>query len=118
VTFARPRASLYNAIISAQPDHVEALHRLGVLEAQRGRLDEGYRLISRALRIEPGSALAHFHAAIVLYGLKRLEEALSSYDRALALKPDYAEALVMDRVLAELAHWRQDSPRNMEAPRS
>ena len=26
-------------------------------------------------------------------GLKRLEEALASYDKALALKPDYAEAL-------------------------
>ena len=32
-------------------------------------------------------------AAILLSELKRLDEALASYDRALSLRPDYAEAL-------------------------
>ena len=32
-------------------------------------------------------------AAITLHELKRYDEALASYDRALSLRPDYAEAL-------------------------
>jgi tetratricopeptide (TPR) repeat protein len=30
-----------------------------------------------------------------LHGLKRFEEAMASYDRALKLQPDYAEALLL-----------------------
>src|SRR5262249_33731600 len=39
------------------------------------------------------SALAHNNRASVLQELNRLEEAVASYERAIALKPDYAEAL-------------------------
>ena len=39
------------------------------------------------------SRAAHSNHGIVLAALERNEEALASYERALALKPDYAEAL-------------------------
>ena len=34
-----------------------------------------------------------FTIVVTLHGLKRFEEALASYDRALKLRPDYADAL-------------------------
>jgi tetratricopeptide (TPR) repeat protein len=40
----------------------------------------------------PQSAPTHFNTANVLFKLKRYEEALASYDRALAIRPDFAEA--------------------------
>ena len=44
------------------------------------------------LRIDPKAASAHNNRGNALRELKRLDEALASYDEALALKPDYAEA--------------------------
>ena len=83
---------IYESIVSAHPDHFDALHLLGVARAQQGRLEEARRLIGRALLADPNFAPAHFHMGIVLQSLNLLEEALASYERALALRPDYAEA--------------------------
>src|SRR5438445_374360 len=43
--------------------------------------------------IKPDDADAFTNRGVVLQELKRLDEALASYDKALVLKPDYAEAL-------------------------
>ena len=43
------------------------------------------------------SAEAWSNRGNTLYRLKRFEEALASYDRALALRPDFAEALMKSR---------------------
>ena len=43
------------------------------------------------MKLNPQSALAHFNAANILFELKRYEEALGSYDRALAIEPDFAQ---------------------------
>jgi tetratricopeptide (TPR) repeat protein len=48
---------------------------------------ENFGLVSN-----PQSAPTHFNTANVLFKLKRYEEALASYDRALAIRPDFAEA--------------------------
>src|SRR6185437_14878935 len=43
--------------------------------------------------LKPDYAEAHSNRGTVLHDLHRFEEALASYDRALALRPDFAEAL-------------------------
>jgi tetratricopeptide (TPR) repeat protein len=45
------------------------------------------------LNLDPQSALAHFNTANASYELKRYEEALASYDRALTIQSNFAEAL-------------------------
>jgi tetratricopeptide (TPR) repeat protein len=60
------------------------------------------------LKLDPQSALAHFNTANVLYELKRYEEALASYDRVLAIQPDFAEALSnRGNVLYELKRYEE-----------
>jgi tetratricopeptide (TPR) repeat protein len=60
------------------------------------------------LKLDPQSALAHFNAANALYELKRYEEALASYDRALAIQPDFANALSnRGNVLLELKRYEE-----------
>jgi len=81
------------AILGAQPDHFDALHLFGVVEAQRGRFEEADRLLSRALRLNPRSAEAYSSHGNVLRARGHFEEALASYDRALAIQPDRAGVL-------------------------
>jgi predicted O-linked N-acetylglucosamine transferase (SPINDLY family) len=73
------------------PDAFDALHLLGVVEAQQGRLAEAHRLLDRALAINPRSAEAHSNRGNVLLALLRFEEACASYERALELRPDIAQ---------------------------
>ena len=49
----------YRMVLAKLPGHVGALHRLGLVRAQRGAPDEGVGLLRRALRREPTSAPAH-----------------------------------------------------------
>ena len=57
---------LYKLILRERPDQFDALHLLGVVEAQRGHPDKGARLIRDALRINPNSAEARFSRGNVL----------------------------------------------------
>jgi tetratricopeptide (TPR) repeat protein len=42
--------------------------------------------------VTPGYAGSHFNRGRALQALKRFDEAVASYDRAIALRPDYTEA--------------------------
>ena len=86
-------AASYRAVLAQAPEQVDALHMLGVLEAQRGNLTAAVDLIRRAIAIDPNNPAAHNNCGNALRDLKRTDEALASFDRALALKPDYAPAL-------------------------
>lgn len=83
---------LYKTILRAVPGQFDALHLLGVLNAERGSYGESDRLLKKALQINPGSPEALNSHANVLWSLKRFPEALASCERALGIKPGYAEA--------------------------
>lgn len=84
---------LYREIVDQSPEHVEALHFLGVIAYQQGRFNEADRLIARALAIRPDYPEALYDRANTLRELKRPDEALACYDKALSIRPDYVEAL-------------------------
>lgn len=84
---------IYRLILRAEPNQFDALHLLGVLEAQRGNHGEANRLLGRALNVNPRSVDALNNRANVLRTLGRNSEALASCDRALSIKPNFAEAL-------------------------
>jgi len=83
---------IYQAILTRDPAHFEALLHLGVLRLQQGRPQESFELTGKALGIEPRSAAAHSNLATALFGLRRHEEAIAAYEQALSIDPDYAEA--------------------------
>ena len=87
-------AQHYAAILRAQPNHFDALHRLGVVRAQQGRLADGLDNIKSALKLQPTNVEALSNLGLVLGSLGRLEEALASYDGALAIRPGFADALI------------------------
>ena len=60
------------------------------------------------MKSNPQTASTHFNTANVLFELQRYEEALASYDRALALQPDFAQALSnRGNVLFELQRYEE-----------
>lgn len=85
--------TLYRSVLAEAPDQFDALHLLGVVEAQKGGYENARALIARALATGFGTAQAWCNHGNVLQRLGRFEEALASYDRALALDPRSPEAL-------------------------
>jgi predicted O-linked N-acetylglucosamine transferase (SPINDLY family) len=79
---------LYRQILAADAANFAARHMLGVLCAQQNRLDEAEEILAAALAQNPGDAGALTNYGNVLSMLGRNAEAVASYDRALASRPD------------------------------
>src|ERR1700754_927514 len=93
----------YGDVLQVEPEHAEALHLLGVLYFQRGRMDDADAVLSRSVEQSP-SALALANHASVLVALGRREDALAQLDAALRINPAHPRALLLQAgVLMELA---------------
>ncbi|WP_459711132.1 tetratricopeptide repeat protein [Paraburkholderia sp. 2C] len=84
----------YRDVLLADPEHAEALHLLGVVHFQRGRLDEADEVLSRSIEQRP-SALALSNHASVLTSLGRREDALKRLDEALRINPAHPRAWLL-----------------------
>jgi predicted O-linked N-acetylglucosamine transferase (SPINDLY family) len=83
---------IYRQILSADPNHRDAWHLLGVVAYQVGNHQAGVECIQRALAYRPDWAEAHYNLGNAWRGQGKLDEAVACYQRALQLKPDYAKA--------------------------
>ena len=85
-------ASLYQEALDADPRNADALHLLSVIADARGEPTLAVALIGWALEIrEQISFLCNLGMALGHVG--RRGDVLDCYARALALRPDYPEAL-------------------------
>lgn len=84
--------AIFDAVLQADPNCVDALHFLGVLRHQQGRRDEAVDLIRRAIELNPDYADAHNNLGNILRIMGRFQEALDAFGRAVELRPDLAEA--------------------------
>jgi tetratricopeptide (TPR) repeat protein len=85
-------ARLYIQVLSARPDHADAMHLLGVLAHQRGDHARAADWIGAAIARNPNAALYHANLAEVCRALGRLDQAIACGRTALRLQPDNAEA--------------------------
>jgi predicted O-linked N-acetylglucosamine transferase (SPINDLY family) len=84
--------SICRLILTAQSDHGEALHLLGLLAGHAGRNNQAADLIRKAIAAAPGNPAYRLHLGRFEQDLGRLDAAIACYQQALALKPDLAEA--------------------------
>ena len=84
--------SMCGVVLKAQPGHFEALHLLGVIKLQQGKYVEADKCFADALLSKPDSASAHSNRGSALLGIGRPGDALESFDKALAINPDSADA--------------------------
>ena len=78
--------------MARHPNHVLAIHSLGLIAAETGNLGPAQDLITTALDIKPDWPEAHNNLGNVQRALGDLDAAIESYRRALALNPDLAGA--------------------------
>ncbi|MCG6930332.1 MAG: tetratricopeptide repeat protein [Desulfofustis sp.] len=72
----------YEAVLDLEPEHEEAMLRLGILLDQTGQRDKGRRMLTRLVTRVPESYLGHLALARMA---ESSEDALASYQAALQL---------------------------------
>ncbi len=111
--------------LALDPDHAESLHLLGLLSLHATQYDHAVEWISRAIARDPRPEYL-FSLGTALQHLKRFEEALKVFDKAVQLKPGKAELWVglgrslvdLDRgaeALLTFQHGLALNPRNWDA---
>lgn len=86
---------LYEEVLSIQPDNLNALHLLGMIEYNKQRYNIAIKLIKRALQINDRVAGLHLNLGLVLQALGKKQEAAESYQRALAIDTQNLDAQTM-----------------------
>jgi predicted O-linked N-acetylglucosamine transferase (SPINDLY family) len=84
---------LYEQILAADPLHTIALFRSGLLALQSGEADLALTRMRHAAAAAPGEARYHFGLGQALQAVQRWHDAAHAFKAALALEPDFAEAL-------------------------
>jgi tetratricopeptide (TPR) repeat protein len=83
--------ALYRQVLAVDPNHVDALHMLGVLAYQAGRPEAAVDLIGRAIALYGENASFHNNIGEALRYLGRLDEAIAHFEKAAELDPSAAE---------------------------
>src|SRR5262249_27235011 len=84
----------YRIVLGNEPSHWQALHQLGAIHLARGQLSEALQYIGAAMKSNSSSAEVTSNYGVVLRRLKRDDEAIEYFNRALMLKPGYIPALL------------------------
>ena len=97
--------AMYQEILLRHPHNADALHFLGVIASQEGRLERAADLMSKA--IEENRTIPFFHVNLgeIFRSLGRLDEAIAACRRALDLNPVNPDAL---NTLGAAYHARGD----------
>ena len=80
--------TIYQQVLDRQATHFDSMHLLGVIAYQTQNLALAVELIGKALQINPKSAAAYSNRGNALLAMNQLNEALSSFDQAIALEPN------------------------------
>ena len=82
----------YREILSAQPDHIDALNLLATLLGSKGQFDEAIGLASRAIELDLKTPLLHITLGNIHIAKKDYVAALACFRRAVDLDPGLGEA--------------------------
>lgn len=90
--FFRQAKRLYKEILAQEPKHADALHRLGAIQCELGKVEEGINLINSALELSPNIAEAYIAKGKCLSRQGLLIEAIATFEKAIEIDPNLAEA--------------------------
>ncbi len=81
--------SLYAEVLRYRPEHLDALHFLGVAEGALGNSQLALQYIQQAIKLSPTNAACHLNLGNIYKDVAQLELAIASYLRAIELRPTY-----------------------------
>ena len=79
--------TLYRDLLARNPNHAEALHHLGLVEAADGRLSQAIGLMARAVAIDPSDPASSENLASTLVAAGQFDAALATCRTALRTSP-------------------------------
>lgn len=101
--------TIYEAVLRADPNAIDALQLLGVLRHQQGQHEEGIALLERAHAQAPANPEILSNYGAVLLDQKRIEEAEGILRRALTIDPCHRAARLNLIRLLRLNSWIDDA---------
>src|SRR5262249_49498914 len=84
---------LYAQVLAAEPGHLHALVMSGALAHMGGRNEQAVELFGRALALKEQRDF-HYNIGLAKWALGRRADAITHWERTLALNPNFAPALV------------------------
>ena len=78
--------NIYQQILNEHPNQPLALHMMGLIAHQVGKNDIAAQLMTKAIAAKPDYADAHNNLGIVLQSLGKLEDAVTSCQKAETVK--------------------------------
>lgn len=88
-------AILYARILEVEPRQADALHLLGLLHGQQGRIGQAIPLVAQAIGIAPERGVFHINHAKLTAAAGQAGKAAAGLRRALALDPAAVDAWVL-----------------------
>ena len=86
----------------AMPDNGAIVDTLGWIMVQQGSVEDGERLLRKAVEMENGRAEIRYHHAVALAKLGKIDEARRALDEILAGDQEFASRKDAEKLLAEL----------------
>ncbi len=84
--------SCYEQLLNCSPNHVKALHFLGLAHAQMDDMKSAITYLCRALKQQPTDARLHNNLANAYKHSHAYDQAIYHYQQAIQLDPHYAQA--------------------------
>ncbi|WP_269583908.1 tetratricopeptide repeat protein [Roseibium sp. Sym1] len=98
----------YKDVLTADPDHADGLHFLGLLHFDAGKADNAVVLIRKSLEQNARNAAAYNNLGNILKLSDKPDEALEAYVRAVEIEPRHDEAWSNINVMLEGATNNDD----------
>ena len=92
----------YSDILAIEAANPRVLTLFGTLRAQQGDFEDAIRLLGRSLNIDQRQPFALNSLGNALHAMKRHEDAIAQYERAIRLKPDHVAYTNRGNALAAL----------------
>ena len=90
-SYWRDSETLWTHTLACTARNFLSHNNLGLVLAERGKVDEAIAHFQKAVELKPGYADAHQNLGVALAGRGQFDAAIPHYRKALELKPDYPD---------------------------
>ena len=80
----------YRKVLRKYPRHADALHLMGIILADQGKVEEGLAHINKAIAVRADFAPYYLNRGLAFFRLQQFDKAISDFNQALSL--DYRNA--------------------------